>query len=190
MNPGRLFFLAALACAPAFAADLTVEIRRGGVLAARSGEIDKRKIEAVVTGASGEPVSGATVTFSLPPEGPGGRFPSGLLNERVVTGQDGTASVAGIAWNDQPGTLLLHVIARKGGDGGAAVMTIKLEPGRGKKTVERKSGGKRWIFIAAAAGGAVAGLAFAGGGSSGNTVNPTVSNAPMLGMPAISVGRP
>ncbi|MEQ1946029.1 MAG: hypothetical protein ABL995_02500 [Bryobacteraceae bacterium] len=73
-----------------------------------------RGVTAQVTDESGRPVSGATVSFTLPSDGPGGTFASGGRNEIVTTKADGRATVWGMQWNRTPGPFEIRITAAKG----------------------------------------------------------------------------
>src|SRR5258708_2601020 len=62
-----------------------------------------RGVTVQVSDEAGRPVSGATVSFTLPQDGPGGAFVSGGRSEIVPTRADGQATVWGMQWNRTPG---------------------------------------------------------------------------------------
>lgn len=196
MKPISFFLIIAVLAAQAQAGSgLTVLVRQGEGSRARAGETSANRIEVLVTDDAGRAVPNATVTFTLPREGPTGFFASGLTSESVITAGDGTASVAGICWGDSPGVALVQIKASRGGDTGAAVVSVELMPGTGEKpAVSKGSGRSKWILAAAAAGAALAGVAFAGGkGSSSGSGAPVavpVPAAPTVGAPIISIGKP
>jgi hypothetical protein len=173
---------------------LTVQVKRGQGMTARAGETSSQPIEVVVTDDSGKPAGGATVTFSFPREGAGGRFSSGLLSESALTGSDGIASVAGIAWNDAAGETLIQIKASRGGAIGAAVLVVSIAAGTGEtRTISNRSGKAKWLILAAAAGGALAGIALSGNKSgvpAASAVQAPALAAPSLGAPIISIGKP
>lgn len=196
MKPISLFLIIAVLAAQAQAGSgLAVLVRRGEGSKARAGETSANRIEVLVTDAGGRPVPNATVTFTLPREGATGLFASGLTSESVITGGDGTASVAGICWDDRPGVALVQIKASRDGDTGAAVVSVELMPATGEKpAVSKGSGGSKWILAAAAAGAALAGIALAGGksrpSSPGALVAAPAPTAPTVGAPIISIGKP
>lgn len=190
------FLLAALLCqgqTPAAGA-LTVLVRQDAAFVARAGEVTSRPVEVVVTGPDGRPVEGATVTFLLPKEGPGGRFTSGLASESALSDRLGRASVSGIAWNDAMGEAQILIRASRKGETGAAVQVVSVIASRGEvRTVRSRSGSMKWIAIAAVAGGALAGLAVSGGKSGPSAAAPIQSPAlapPTVGAPLITIGKP
>lgn len=191
-----IYILVSAVCgSPAYAGPgLTVLVKRGQGMTARAGGVSSWPIEVLVTDDSGKPAGGATVTFSLPREGAGGRFSSGLLSESAMTGSDGIASVAGVAWNDAVGETLIQIKASRGGSLGAAVLVVSITPGAGEvRTISSRSGKAKWLILAAAAGGALAGIAMSGNKSSvpsaGAVQTPALA-APSLGAPIISIGKP
>ena len=191
-----IYILVSVICgSPAYAGpELTVLVKRGQGMRVRAGGVTSWPIEVVVTDESGKPAGGATVTFSLPREGAGGRFSSGLLSESALTGSDGIASVAGIAWNDTVGETLIQIKASRGGVLGAAVLVVSIQPGTGEtRTISSRSGKAKWLILAVAAGGALAGIAMSGnksGATSAGAVQSPALAAPSLGAPIISIGKP
>ncbi|MBE0657397.1 MAG: hypothetical protein IH602_06880 [Bryobacteraceae bacterium] len=173
---------------------LTVLVRQDAGFVARAGEVTSRPVEVRVIGADGRPAGSATVTFSLPREGPGGRFSSGLTSESAMTDSQGRASVSGIAWNDHEGESLIQIRASLKGESGAAVYVVSVQQSSGEiRTIRGRSGSMKWIAIAAIAGGALAGLAVSGG-KGGTTSAPLVASpalaAPTVGAPLITIGKP
>ena len=173
---------------------LTVLVRQDAGFVARAGEVTSRPVEVQVTGADGRPAAGATVTFSLPREGPGGRFSSGLNAESALTDDQGRASVSGIAWSDAEGEALIQIKASRKGESGAAVHVVSVRPSSGEiRTIRGRSSSMKWIAVAAIAGGALAGLAVAGGKSGSTVAAPVQSPAlvpPTVGAPLITIGKP
>lgn len=156
-----------------------------------------RRFLVAVTDVEGRPAPGLTVTFRLPSEGATGRFASGLRSESMLTDEHGQAFVRGIQWNDQPGKVEIQVIAASAARRGEAVIPVEISasaPAPGKDIVRGPSSGKKWVVLAAVAGGAVAGLAAVRGGK---TTAAAVAAAPsplvvppVIGAPTITIGRP
>jgi hypothetical protein len=148
-----------------------------------------RGITVQVTAETGEPVSEAAVTFRLPDSGPGGTFASGGRTEVIVTGPDGRVTVWGMQWNRVPGPFEVRITAAKGEARAGTVCPLALidapqtglEPSRGHK--------KLWIALAGV-GAAVAAVAAASSGSSPGAAPPPAVNAPRIGAPTITIGRP
>jgi hypothetical protein len=153
-----------------------------------------RGLTVQVTDEAGNPVSGASVSFRLPDQGPSGAFSDGLRTAVVTTQNDGKASVWGMQWNKTPGPFEVRITAIKGQARAGLVSTQYLSD-----TVP-KSGGTgtfqashhwpyKWIAIGAVAAGAGAGLAFARG-----TQKPAAATAPpvqtSIGLPSIIISGP
>jgi hypothetical protein len=191
-----VFLLTSLLCQGSARADgaLTVLVRQDAGFAARAGEVTSRPIEVRVTDPEMRPVEGATVTFTLPKEGPGGRFSSGMSTESALTDSQGRAMVSGIAWNDAVGEAQIRIRAsRKGETGGAVQVVSVLESSSEARAVRGRSGAMKWVAIAALAGGALAGLAVSGGKSGPSAAAPVQSPAlapPTVGTPLITIGKP
>ena len=96
-----------LATSLAFGADdfgvLQIRVLEGENAAYLVGSRATRGVTILVSDESGRPVAGATVSFSLPSEGPGGVFASGVRTEIATTHADGRAAVWGMRWNRTPG---------------------------------------------------------------------------------------
>ena len=92
-----------------YASTLHLRAIEGQGMVVAPGAPSSRRIVVAVENDQGQPVPGAKVRFRLPAEGSTGRFASGLTTETVMTGPDGRAAVFGIAWNGQPGPLVVAV---------------------------------------------------------------------------------
>ena len=161
-----------------------------------------RGVTVLVSDESGRPVDGATVSFSLPSEGPGGVFASGVRTEIATTHADGQAGVWGMRWNRTPGQFELRILAIKGQAraGTSAVQSLAVQS-RNDTPESKASGGRQsgglgshkilWISLAAGAAAAVgiAGAGFAKGNTPAGTAAATASGV-QIGTPAITVGRP
>jgi len=66
-----------------------------------------------VTDGLGQPVDGATVSFQLPEEGPGGTFLNGLRTDLAITDATGRANVRGLQINRIPGQFTIRITAAK-----------------------------------------------------------------------------
>jgi len=142
----------------------------------RTGSRATRGLTVSVTDETGKPVENAAVSFRLPDEGATGIFSSGLRTEVVTTGANGRATVWGMQWNKTPGPVEIRITTIKDQARAGIVSTQYLSDaiapkagGEGTFSASHKSRTK-WVLIAAAAGGAVAGLAF--GRSKGTTAAP------------------
>jgi len=160
-----------------------------------TGARGTRGVTVQVTDESGRPVEGATVSFSLPQEGPGGVFPDGLKTAIVTTRADGRASVWGMQWNHTPGQFEIRVTAAKGQARAGIICQQYLSD-----KIAARAGGSgtftpshhvyRWLLIGlAAGGGALGAMAFAQGRLSHPPgVAPTPP--PTIGVPVITIGHP
>jgi hypothetical protein len=147
-----------------------------------------------VSDETGKPVEGATVSFQLPGDGPGGVFASGGKTEIVTTKSDGIAALWGMQWNKTPGTFEMRVTASKGQARAGLAVTQYLSDtvkagGEGTFTASHHSRTK-WLLIAAAAGGAVAGLALRGSSSKPPAVAALTAVPLQIGNPSLIVGHP
>ena len=161
----------------------------------RTGTRATRGLTVLVTDETGKPVENAAVSFRLPDEGATGVFSSGLRTEVVTTGANGRATVWGMQWNKTPGPVEIRITTVKDEARAGIVSTQYLSDaiapragGEGTFSASHK-GRTKWVLIAAAAGGAVAGLAF--GRSKGTTAAATPPPAVVsIGNPSINIGHP
>jgi hypothetical protein len=109
---------AILAAALAWGADapsiLTIRVADGDGAAYPVGSRATRGLTVLVTDETGRPVEGATVSFTLPAEGPGGVFSTGGRTEIAATRGDGRAGVWGMQWNRTAGPFEIRITAVKG----------------------------------------------------------------------------
>lgn len=157
-----------------------------------------RGITVQVTDETGKPVDGATVSFRLPEQGPGGTFNGGLKTEVVSTRADGKATVFGMQWNKIPGPFEVRITAVKDQARAGLVSTQYLSDAVAAAT---KSGGTgtfqasrklrpKWLLVAGAvAVGAGAGMVLARSHTpAASTAAPTP--ATVIGIPSIIIGGP
>jgi hypothetical protein len=161
----------------------------------RTGTRATRGLTVMVTDENGKPVENAAVSFRLPDEGATGVFSSGLRTEVVTTGVNGQATVWGMQWNKTPGPVEIRITTVKDQARAGMVSTQYLSDaiapkagGEGTFSASHK-GRTKWVLIAAAAGGAVAGLAF------GRSKSPAAASTPAavatsIGNPSIIIGHP
>lgn len=189
---------AILAAALAWGADapsiLTVRVAEGDGAAYPVGSRATRGVTVVVTDETGRPVEGATVSFTLPAEGPGGVFSTGGRTEIAATRADGRAAVWGMQWNRTAGTFEIRITAVKGQARAGMVSSQSLsnapearEEGAGK--VRRAGGGHKLLWISlVVAGAAAAGVAgVAARKPSAATAASSVTPL-KIGTPTISLG--
>lgn len=189
---------AILAAALAWGADapsiLTVRVAEGDGAAYPVGSRATRGVTVLVTDETGRPVEGATVSFTLPAEGPGGVFSTGARTEIAATRADGRAAVWGMQWNRTAGTFEIRITAVKGQARAGVVSSQSLsnapearEEGAGK--VRRAGGGHKLLWISlVVAGAAAAGVAgVAARKPSAATAASSVTPL-KIGTPTISLG--
>jgi hypothetical protein len=180
---------------------LQLRVAEGDGAVYPAGTRATRGVTVLVTDETGRPVEGATVSFSLPAEGPGGVFASGARSEVVTTRGDGIASVWGMQWNRAVGPFDIRVTAARGPARAGTTVAQFLRQGSPQAAAEqrppRRSGGglgsHRLLWVALAiAGGAVAGVAARGSSSASATGTTTtaVSSSVQIGNPSITLGRP
>lgn len=125
------------------------------------------------------PVSGASVTFTLPDMGPGGIFPGDIRTLTVLTNDGGQAVGRGLTPNQAVGKYQIHIAASYRGQMTTAVINqTNAAPGGAVS-----SGPSKKILLIALIGGAAAGgAAFAatrgGGGNSSTPAQPAGSVNP------------
>src|SRR5579863_7498314 len=109
---------AILAATLAWGADapsiLTIRVAEGDGAAYAIGSRATRGVTVLVTDETGRPVEGATVSFTLPAEGPSGVFSTGGRTEIAATRADGRAAVWGMQWNRTAGPFEIRITAVKG----------------------------------------------------------------------------
>jgi hypothetical protein len=190
--------LAAWAALLSFPADaaliLQLRVVEGEGVVYSVGGRATRGLTVLVTDETGNPVDGATVSFSLPLDGPGGVFPSGGRTELARTQADGRATVWGMQWNKIPGPFQIRITAMKDQARAGVVSTQYLtdaavpRPGGEGTFSASRHGRNKWILIGAVAGGAAAGLAF--GRSQPHTAAAAGPAALRIGAPSLTVGHP
>jgi hypothetical protein len=197
IKPWRGILCCALAFALSADASVIVQLRvvEGEGATYRTGTRATRGVTVLVTDEAGLPLDMASVSFRLPDQGASGTFSSGLRTEVVTTGPDGRASVWGMQWNKTAGTIQIHITAVKEQARTGIVTTQYLSDaltakagGEGVFTASR-SGGHKWLWIAAIAGVAAGGAAFALLRSKG-TPSPTATPGLSVGAPSITIGQP
>jgi hypothetical protein len=176
---------------------LTIRVTEGGGEVYPVGSRATRGLTVLVTDETGRPVEGATVSFSLPAEGPGGVFSSGGRSEIAATHADGRAAVWGMRWNHTAGPFEIRITAVKGQARAAVVSAQSLsnapearDAAAGKIHAARGSHKLLWISLAVA-GAAAVGVAGIGARKSSAADASSASVTPLqIGTPTISLGRP
>lgn len=179
---------------------LRVEVTQGAGAVVPAQAFSSRRFAVAVKDAAGRPVSGATVHFRLPAEGPSGVFASGLRTESTLSNPRGEAVVYGIRWGAASGRLEIVVTATEGSRRGEARIPVEVSAtaavtreDRGNPSFRAPSGSKKWVLWLAVGAGAAAGLAAAGGrGGNPQTFAPPapVVVTPTIGTPTITIGKP
>ena len=160
----------------------------------RIGTRASRGLTVLVTDEGGRPLDMASVSFRLPNQGATGTFSSGLRTEVATTGPDGHASVGGMQWNKTSGMVQIRITAVKEQARAGIISTQYLSDGAsptagGEGVFKASHGGHKWIWIAAVAGLAAGGAAFALLHSGGTTPNQTSTTGVSVGAPTITVGQ-
>lgn len=117
-----------------------------------------------------QPVEGASVVFKAPATGPGARFEGGQTTLTAITDFRGQAGATGYTTNNLAGKFTIEVTASHRGRSARLVLTqinsMEAIPAAAAG-IQRKSGGRKWLWIGLVAGaGAGAGLYFGLRGSS------------------------
>jgi len=192
-----LWLAAAVAASGQQSLQIDVVDGAGAVVPAQT--LSSRRFAVVVKDAAGKPVSGATVHFRLPAEGPTGAFASGLRTESTATGAKGEASVYGIRWGAEPGKLAIVVAAVYGGATATTRIPVEISAAAKPQREDRAnpawrspSGSRKWVVLLAVGAGAAAGLAMAGGKGSPQPYSApaAVVVTPTIGTPTITIGKP
>jgi hypothetical protein len=174
---------------------LRIQVVEGEGVVHPAGARSAHPIVVSVTDEANRPVAGAAVSFHLPEDGPGGTFASGLRTNVEITDARGRCVVRGFQANRVPGRFQIRIIATKEQARAGTVSfqyVGELQGRSGAKTTGSKSN-RKWIAIAAVAGGgAAAGILASHKGSQTPTASPATPPVPVLtiGVPSISVGKP
>ena len=92
---------------------LQMRVVEGEGLVHTTGTRSARPLTVLICDETGRPVEGASVSFRLPEEGPGGSFRGGLRTDVARTGANGQASIRNVEWNELPGPFQIRVIAAR-----------------------------------------------------------------------------
>jgi len=192
MSRSLILFLGWTLVAGAQPAALKVTLIEGDGAVYPAGSRATRGVTVKVTDDTGRPVEGATVSFSLPSDGPGGVFSSGARTEVASSRSDGGAGVWGMQWNRTPGPFGILITAVKGAARGGITCSQSLAVAAAPDHRQSRTGpgGHKWLWItlAVVGGAAGAGVAAAGGGKT--SASAPGSTAIQIGAPTISLGRP
>jgi len=215
----KQFFLRALVllfpcAAMAQVAVLQIKILEGEGAVHPPGAHVSHPLTVEVTDENGRPVTGAAVSFQLPPEGAGGVFSNGLRTDLSITDNAGRAAIHAIQLNRTGGQFRIRITAVKEqaragaistqyiAEAGAVTATAtaaKPAPGAPQpaarsgeitRTTTRMSSGshKKWIVLAAIAAGG--GAAFLGISRASSSNSAPAASVVSIGTPTITVGHP
>jgi len=189
---------AILAAALAYGADnpalLAIRLTEGDGAIYAKGSRATRGLTVLITDETGRPVEGATVSFSLPADGPSGEFSSGGRTEIATTRADGRAAVWGMQWNRTSGPFEIRITAVKGQARAGTVSSQFLSDAvevKDAAPAKARAGHKLlWISVIIA-GAAVAGVAgvVSGKGTAASPAGSAVTPL-QIGSPTISLGHP
>ena len=200
MNPKPVarILAAILAAALAYGADspalLAIRLTEGDGAIYAKGSRATRGLTVLITDETGRPVEGATVSFSLPADGPSGEFSSGGRTEIATTRADGRAAVWGMQWNRTSGPFEIRITAVKGQARAGTVSSQFLSDAvevKDAAPAKARAGHKLlWISVIIA-GAAVAGVAgvVSGKGTAASPAGSAVTPL-QIGSPTISLGHP
>ena len=164
-----------------------------------------RPLTVEVTDETGRPVEGASVSFHLPEEGPGGTFGNGLRTDVTVTDARGRANLHSMVLNRTAGRFAIRIVASKEqARAGIVSFQYVAEPKAGTAPATSSKSGSawshgplKWVVIGAlAAGAGTAGALLAsksGNASPAPAPASTIPAAPatiVIGSPSLSVGKP
>lgn len=188
----RRYRLLLLLCSPLWGqAALTVRVIEGDGVVYSIGSRATRGVTVEVADATGRPVDGASVRFELPSSGASGTFADGGRTATMLTGADGRAQVWGMQWNREAGPFEVRITATRGtltaGTRAQLSLTraaVSVDAGSPTTSRSRK---KLWIALAVAGG---AGIAVLGLAAKPAAAGSTPVNAPQIGVPTITIGRP
>jgi hypothetical protein len=204
----KFLFSAAALCgavaqlAIAQVAVLHIQVIEGDGAINAAGSRSARPLTVEVTDETGKPVEGASVSFHLPEDGPGGVFGNGLRTDVTVTDARGRANLHTMLLNRTPGRLAIRIVASKE-QARAGMVTFQYiaepknasAPANSSKSAPSFLHGRlKWVVIAALAGGAAAaGAVLAGKSGSGASTAPAAAattSGISIGSPVITVGKP
>ena len=94
-------------------AGLQIKVLEGEGAVYQAGAHITHPLTVEVTDENGRPVTGAVVSFQLPPDGPGGLFSNGLRTDLVVTDARGRAALHALQLNRTGGQFRIRITAVK-----------------------------------------------------------------------------
>jgi hypothetical protein len=132
-------------------------------------QLVNRAVSVQVTDDNHTPLSGVSVTFFLPNEGPSGLFPNGSRVLAVFTDEKGVATSRSVRFNNEIGLMPIRVVATLFAQNATATVTqtnvsssssmrSSYVPATGNAKVSSRPHSKKWVavllVVGAAAGGA------------------------------------
>lgn len=184
---------------------LHIQVIEGEGAVNAAGSRNSRPLAVEVTDETGRPVEGASVSFHLPEEGPGGTFGSGLRTDVTLTDARGRANLHTMLLNRTPGRFEIRIVASKeqARAGMVSFQYIAETKNGAAPATSAKSGPSfmhgplKWVILAALVGGGAAAGAVVAGKSSGAASAPSAPAATVttgstisIGGPSITVGKP
>jgi hypothetical protein len=127
---------------------------------------EPRNIVVQVRDGNRNPISGASVNFTLPVQGPSGEFFNGARTLTMTTDSEGRATARGFRSNSVAGKVEIRVDASRGEETANLVVTQF-----NMAVAGAKGGSGKWIALIAIVGGAAAGGAFAATRKSGTATS-------------------
>lgn len=198
--PAAVLFWALPHLATSQVAVLHIQVIEGEGAVNMPGARSARPPAVEITDETGRPVEGASVSFHLPEEGPGGTFGNGLRTEVALSDARGRASLHILQLNRIPGRVEIRIIvAKEQARAGTISFQYIAQPKSGITPLSSKPhpsmvrGTLKWVVLAVlAAGGATAAGVLAAGKSTAPAAVPAGAAAAVIsiGSPAISVGKP
>lgn len=183
---------------------LHIQVIEGEGAVNAAGARNSRPLAVEVTDETGKPVEGASVSFHLPDEGPGGSFGSGLRTDVTITDARGRANLHTMQLNRTPGRFAIRIVAEKEqARAGMVSFQYIAEPKTGAAPASSSKSGPslmhgplKWVVVAVLAGGAAAAGGLIAGKSNGASAAPTPAatatgaSTISIGSPSITVGKP
>lgn len=142
-----------------------------------------------VVDAAGNPVAGATVSFTTPAMGASAIFVDGGNQASITTDKKGMARVQGMRPNNVVGNFEIRVTASAGGNRA----TARIAQTNAAPVAKASGGSNKGVLIGvliAVAGGVGAAVALSGGGSSSSPNNPGNPGTPSGPAVTITAGTP
>ncbi len=192
---------------------LHIQVIEGEGAVNAAGSRNSRPLAVAVTDETGKPVEGASVSFHLPEEGPGGSFGNGLRTDVTVTDARGRASLHTMLLNRTAGRFAIRIVASKeqaragmvtfqyiadAKNGAAPASSAAGSPSSPAKP-SFMHGPLKWVVLGVLAGGAAAaGALVAGKSNSGasaasapaSTATAASASGISIGIPSLTVGKP